>query len=125
VKIVQPMRDQQQLVDASWSVDAGRVRTLHIGPGLRVLRVSEGPLWLTVSGTPDNPPQDLWLEKGDAVTLESGAEIVVEGWPAARFELVVPPAACAGVRTPFSAWLLRHRAAWRDALRRLSPMLAS
>ena len=95
MKTPQLMRDQQQFAGALWSVGKGQVRTLHIGPGMRLLRVTEGPLWLTVSGTPDDPPQDLWLEAGDAIMLESGSEIVVEGWPTASFQLIVPPQACA------------------------------
>jgi hypothetical protein len=125
MKTPQPMRDQQQLAGALWSVGVGQVRTLHIGPGVRLLRVAEGPLWLTVSGTPDDPPQDLWLQAGEAVLLDSGAEIVVEGWPAASFQLIVPPQACSGQASALSAWLSRQRSAWQGALRRLSPALAS
>ena len=121
----QPMRDQQQFSDAYWSVGAGQVRTLRIGPGMRVLRVAEGPLWLTVSGTPDDPPQDLWLEGGEAVLLDSGAEIVVEGWPAASFQLIVPPQACATASSSVNAWISQQRSAWRAALRRFSPALAA
>jgi len=125
VKTPQPMRDEQQLAGALWSVGAGEVRTLHIGPGMRLLRVAEGPLWITVSGTPDDPPQDLWLESGDAVLLDSGSEIVVEGWPAASFQLIVPPQACSSQRSSVSAWLSRQRLAWHHALRRFSPAFAS
>jgi hypothetical protein len=125
VKTPQLMRDEQQLMGAWWSVGKGQVQTLRIGPGTRLLRVAQGPLWLTVSGTPDDPPQDLWLEDGDAVLLESGSEIVVEGWPVARFQLIVPPQACSAGRSALSAWLSRQRSAWREALRRLSPALAT
>jgi Protein of unknown function (DUF2917) len=124
VKTPQPMRDHQQLAGALWSVGVGQVRTLRIGPGMRVLRVAEGPLWLTVSGTPDDPPQDLWLQQGDAVMLESGVEIVVEGWPAARFQLIVPPQACSHASSAISAWLSRQRHAWQATLRRFSPAFA-
>jgi len=125
MKTPQPMRDEQQFAGALWSVGEGQVRTLRIGPGTRVLRVTAGPLWLTVSGTPDDPPQDLWLQDGDAVVLDSGSEIVVEGWPTASFQLIVPPQACSAASSSISAWISRQRWAWSDALRRLSPALAS
>ena len=125
MKTPQPMRDEQQLTGALWSVGAGQVRTLRIGPGMRLLRVAEGPLWLTVAGTPDDPPQDLWLQRGDAALSDSGREIVVEGWPPASFELIVPPQACARARSSFSAWFSRQRSVWREALRRLSPAFAT
>jgi len=125
VKTPQPMIDEQQLTGALWSVGAGQVRTLRIGPGVRMLRVAEGPLWLTLSGTPDDPPLDLWLQGGDAVMLDSGSEIVVEGWPSASFQLIVPPQGCASATARVNAWISGQRAAWRDALRRLSPSLAS
>jgi hypothetical protein len=118
------MREAQQFAGAFWSVDAGQVRTLHIGPGMRMLRVAAGPLWLTVSGTPDDPPQDLWLEAGDAVMLASGSEIVVEGWPSASFQLIVPPQACEPA-SALSVWISRQRSAWQSALRRFSPALAA
>lgn len=125
MKTPQPMRDEQQLAGALWSVGAGQVRTLRIGPGVRMLRVAEGPLWLTQSGTPEDPPLDLWLQRGDAVMLDSGSEIVVEGWPSASFQLIVPPQGCASATARVSAWVSRQRSAWREALQRLSPVPAS
>lgn len=80
--------------DAAWSLDAGEAMRLPIGPGRRELRVLEGRIWITQQGLPDMPSHDYWLQSGEALDLPSGAELVVEAWPTARFQLLVPPQAC-------------------------------
>lgn len=50
----------------------------------RRLEVTEGRLWLTGEGIEG----DLWLRCGESHTIAPDAELVAEGWPSARFELV-------------------------------------
>jgi hypothetical protein len=52
--------------------------------GPRLLSVVEGRVWLTgecIEG-------DLWLRVGEQFALAAGAEVVAEGWPSARFDLL-------------------------------------
>jgi hypothetical protein len=86
-----PMTPTQESRVTEWVVAPGRVRKLRIGPGARVLHVREGPLWLTTLGTRGAQPADLWLAAGDDCLLPAGADVVVEGWPRASFQLLVPP----------------------------------
>ena len=88
------MRKSQRSGDSIWSLPARASRTLRVGPGARVLQVQEGRLWLTTSGTADEAATDLWLEAGESVELADGLEVVMEAWPAARYQLMVPPSAC-------------------------------
>lgn len=93
-----------------WSLPTRASTTLRIGPGSRVLRVCEGRLWLTTSGTARQASIDLWLLPGESAELAAGLSIVMEGWPSARFQLLVPPAACrAGWHAPQA---LARAAAW-------------
>jgi uncharacterized protein YjlB len=77
---------------SSWPLADGEAISMGIGPGPRVLGVTEGRVWLTVTG--DNAQQDVWLEAGDSLDLPAGAHVVMEAWPAAHFQLLVPPKAC-------------------------------
>lgn len=88
------MSNSQQSHAASWTVAPGEARPLEIGPGARFLRVTEGRLWLTVPGRADEPAEDVWLERGEGITLPSGTRAVLEAWPQAEFQLMVPPEAC-------------------------------
>jgi hypothetical protein len=81
--------------DAAWTLSQGEAMSLPIGPGRRELRVLEGRVWLTQRGALSLPAEDVWLNAGDTLVVEDGAELVVEAWPAARFQLLVPPSACA------------------------------
>lgn len=121
MKAQQPMREWQQLAGSFWRVAAGEARSLRIGPGRRTLRVNDGALWLTAPGAADAPAEDFWLQPGDAVALPSGAEIVIEGWPEASFQLLVPPCK-ATARSSISAWLSRRLSTWRVSAR---PQLAA
>ena len=104
------MNKAPQSDPASWDLGEGQAMTLLIGPGARLLRVSEGRLWATHrQGDAGLLPTDTWLEPGDSLSVASGVVLVVEGWPAARFQLLVPPRACRSTwrRTVerFSGWL--------------------
>jgi len=88
------MRNFQQSQAASWTVAPGEARPLSIGPGSRWLRVTEGRLWLTLPGTADEPAQDVWLESGEGIALPEGSKALLEAWPSASFQLLVPPDAC-------------------------------
>jgi hypothetical protein len=84
---------------APWELARGEALSLDIGPGPRELSVTEGRVWLTQSGA----LEDVWLQPGQSVLLASGARVVVEGYPAAKFQLLVPPAACRVQRRKASA----------------------
>ena len=88
------MHKSQRSGAAVWTLEANASTTLRVGPGMRVLRVCEGRLWLTTAGTADEAATDLWLEPGEEVELASGLEVVMEAWPTARYQLLVPPSAC-------------------------------
>jgi len=77
---------------STWHLDGGRALTLAGAAEARRLAVARGRVWLTLSGTADEPAEDQWLEAGEAVALVPGQTVVLEAWPAADFELLVPPA---------------------------------
>lgn len=77
---------------STWHLADGRALTLAGAAEARRLAVARGRVWLTLSGTADEPAQDHWLEAGQAIALPPGQTAVLEGWPAADFELLVPPA---------------------------------
>jgi hypothetical protein len=113
------MRKSQRSGDSTWSLPAQASTTLRVGPGPRVLQVQEGRLWLTTAGTDDEAATDLWLEAGESVDLADGLVVVMEAWPAARYQLMVPPSACKrgqsrhSTLNRFVGWmteLVRHRA---------------
>lgn len=96
----------QQAADhgADWRLGRGEALKLPIGPGPRELKVLEGRVWLTRDGRLNRPALDVWLEAGDSLTVPSGAELVLEAWPQARFQLLVPPLACPSLqRRPAAA----------------------
>jgi hypothetical protein len=88
---------------ALWALGGGEALRLDVGPGARALQVTEGRLWLTREGTPQSPPEDIWLTAGDIMALDSGSQWVLEGWGATRFQLLVPPQACAAMGRRLSA----------------------
>jgi hypothetical protein len=97
---------------ALWTVQQGEALSLTIGPGPRELSVAEGRLWLTQQGSAERPADDLWLEPGQSVQLASGSQVVIEAWPVAQFQLLVPPAACPELAKPRRA----RAASWRRPL---------
>ena len=74
-----------------WRLDGGRALTLTGGAETRRLAVGRGRVWLTLSGTADAPAEDKWLQAGEALALAPGQTAVLEAWPEAEFELLVPP----------------------------------
>lgn len=88
------MSQMQFSASAPWELARGEALSLDIGPGPRELSVTEGRIWLTQSGV----LEDVWLLPGQSVTLKSGARVVLEAWPEAQFQLLVPPAACPVLR---------------------------
>ena len=104
------MLEGERSSDSTWSLPERASTTLEIGPGARVLHVCAGRLWLTSSGTATTAARDVWLLPGDSVELPAGLVVVLEGWPSARFQLLVPPQACrvkrsAPLPTRIAAWL--------------------
>lgn len=82
---------------STWHLDGGRALTLAGAREARRLAVARGRVWLTLSGTAEAPAEDCWLEAGEAVALAPGQSAVLEGWPAADFELLLPPASASGL----------------------------
>ncbi|MDC8784619.1 DUF2917 domain-containing protein [Roseateles koreensis] len=79
-----------------WHLGAGEALGLDIGPGERTLVLSTGRLWLTLTQPASAHwssalPEDVWLEAGQSLHLAHGAQVVVEAWPKATFQLLVPP----------------------------------
>lgn len=95
------MSDAQSL----WHLAGGRALTLAGAAESRRLAVSRGRVWLTLSGTAREPAQDCWLQAGEAVALAAGQTAVLEGWPAAEFELLVPPGSASANRGLFGSRL--------------------
>lgn len=87
---------------STWHLDGGRALTLAGAAEARRLAVARGRVWLTLSGTAEEPAEDQWLEAGEAVALAPGQTVVLEGWPAADFELLVPPASASPSRSLLS-----------------------
>ncbi|MCV2362028.1 DUF2917 domain-containing protein [Paucibacter sp. DJ1R-11] len=79
---------------ALWRLAEGEALSFKVGPGARELRVSSGRLWLTQPGRPEAPSEDVWLQAGQSLALASGSQVVIEAWPQADFQLLVPPSAC-------------------------------
>ena len=84
---------------ALWSLATGQALSLEVGPGPRELAVTQGRLWLTRLGSAKAPAEDVWLEAGQSLSLASGSRVVLEAWPLADFQLLVPPAACRTARS--------------------------
>lgn len=105
-----------QSQQALWDVAQGEALSLSIGPGARELAVAEGRLWLTLQGSADQPAQDIWLEPGQSVHLASGSRVVVEAWPQARFQLLVPPSACTQLQRQRAArYAASLKASWTES----------
>jgi hypothetical protein len=89
---------------ADWTLQPGQAMTLTIGPGPRWVHVTQGRAWITQASS----GADHWLEQGDRLWVGDGAALVMEAWPSARFELLVPPQTCAARLTLAQFW---HRLA--------------
>jgi hypothetical protein len=67
---------------------AGQALTLAATRSARRLVVTQGRLWVTLTGG----TEDHWLSVGDGLTLPAGAQAVAEAeaWPQAAFQLLQP-----------------------------------
>jgi hypothetical protein len=101
---------------AHWALASGEALRLDIGPGVRELQVVQGRLWLTREGSRERPAEDVWLSAGDTAALDSGSEWVIEGWGHGghdtRFQLLVPPRACATLARRLRASASRRWFSW-------------
>jgi len=94
MNVMQKSSIQVSRDDAAWALSQGEAMSLPIGPGRRELHVLDGRVWVTQRGDLNLPAQDFWLSAGETLEVADGAELVVEAWPTARFQLLVPPQAC-------------------------------
>lgn len=99
----------------------GQAMAFTVGPGPRELLVRAGRVWLTQKpAKPGALPEDQWLEPGASLRLASGAEVVLEAWPSAQFQLLVPPCAAPQARKAVARTL---SAPWSWLRRTLRPAL--
>jgi hypothetical protein len=105
------LMSRMQESSGQWQLPAGRAQRVAEAPVARVLAVTAGRLWVTGSGRPDALAPDVWLDAGDEHVLPAGAEVVVEGWPQARFALLEAPMP-APRRLSVGSWARR----WRERL---------
>jgi len=87
----------------------------------RLIQACEGRLWATTEGTHDHAALDVWLTPGQTLALEPGTDVVLEGWPSARFRLLVP-AMAPEARPRWSDRVVRALARLRPPAQ--SPLLA-
>ena len=98
--IFSTMQKTQQSGPIDWALEHAQAITLRTGPGPRWLHITMGRAWVTQGATEDGAASaDTWLECGDTLWAAAGAVLVIEAWPTARFELLVPPQACTGQTT--------------------------
>jgi hypothetical protein len=82
-----PMTSAHQDRAGDWILTPARAERIAAAPLGRWLAVAEGRVWLTRTGA--GPfDADLWVEAGERVPLPAGSEWVIEGWPAARVQLL-------------------------------------
>ncbi len=104
----------------AWHLARQQVRRMTIGPGPRRLQVQSGCLWLTIDRAGD-AAEDVWLTPGDSVELPTGARLLLEAWPEARFDLLVPPTACAEWQRGAAPGWLARLSGWFASSRGLRP----
>lgn len=105
---------------ALWRLQPGQAMAFTVGPGARELLVTAGRVWLTQKpAKPGALPEDHWLEPGSSLRLASGEEVLLEAWPSAQFQLLVPP--CYEQRARKSALLKTSFAPWSWLKRTLRP----
>lgn len=82
-------QSQQSNAPAGVRLDPGVALRLPAVQGPSWLNVVDGRVWLTRSAEAGEiGADDQWLEAGDRVVLMPGDNVVVEGWPCARFEVL-------------------------------------
>lgn len=104
---------------ALWALPPGQALSLQPASVARQVVACRGRVWLTLDGGPAAAAQDHWLRPGEAFTVPAGQRAVLEGWPAASVQVLLPPPALAaqspvaskstqaksaGVRAPLGAW---------------------
>jgi len=104
---------------ALWQLQAGQAMAFTVGPGPRELLVTAGRVWLTRPAKSGEMPEDIWLEPGSSLRLVSGEEVLLEAWPSAQFQLLVPP--CYEQRARKTALLKTSSAPWSWLKRTLRP----
>lgn len=103
-----------------WALPAGEALSLAPAAVPRQVVACRGRVWLTLDGSPEAAAQDHWLRPGEAFTVPAGQRAVLEGWPEASVQVLLPPPAVlpaqspvaskstqaksAGVRPPLGAW---------------------
>ncbi|MCM5679326.1 DUF2917 domain-containing protein [Schlegelella sp. S2-27] len=90
------MPSSQQSSRTAGRVGKGEAVTLRAASA-GLLRVSAGRVWVTPTSTAAHASRDVFLQAGEQLPLAAGQEIVVEGWPSARFELVAVPHAAGAI----------------------------
>jgi hypothetical protein len=102
--------------DTHWTLPEGAALRLEAAPAARVLSVAAGRVWLTRSGAGEAAASDVWLAAGESTRLAPDDEVVLEGWPAARFTVLESPAAAprrlSAARAAAWARALRERLQW-------------
>ena len=85
--------------------------TLRVGPvpGRACCRSAKAGSGSRRLGTADEASMDVWLVPGDSLELPDGLAVVIEAWPSARFQLLVPPRACRSSRHESSIPAPRRR----------------
>ena len=101
------MHMDQQSPATAWALPPGQARCLTIGPGDRWLQICDGTVWLTLPADGSEASQDICLTAGQGLLLPSGCEALLEGWPQARFQLLVPPCSTPSRLMRLSEWIAR------------------
>jgi Protein of unknown function (DUF2917) len=102
-----------------WALPPGEALSLAPAAVARQIVACRGRVWLTLDGSRGAAVQDHWLRPGEAFTVPAGRRAVLEGWPEASVQVLLPPpvvaaqspvaskstqAKSAGVRPPLGAW---------------------
>lgn len=96
------MIDGQQSPAAEWRLAPGEACSWR-APGPHVLQVVEGRLWLARTRHGERAAEDVVLAAGEALRLDAGDRLVLEGWPQARFEFKLAPEGRPGAGRPRKA----------------------
>jgi hypothetical protein len=99
------------MIDATstWHLECGQAITLEAAAQARRLAVDVGRLWITADGSDVEPAKDQWLSAGQVQDIPAGASLVIEAWPKAAFQLLVPPQPAATPATAGSSRPLARR----------------
>lgn len=116
------MPSSQQSGSRAGRVGQGEAVTLRAASA-GLLRVSAGRVWVTPTSTAAHASPDVFLQAGEQLPLSAGQEVVVEGWPSARFEFVAAPQA-AGALAPLQR-LVRAFSASRSSSAAPAPQCCS